>query len=143
MIKTLRRAWMPILIVVVVAVGAFAVDRVRQIFAAESYIVTPIEFANDPDPFDPKVVTYEIFGTPGAVVDINYLDLDTKTQRVDGAVLPWSITMSTTAPSALAHIVAQGNADYIGCRIIVDDELRVEKVSTGVNAQTYCIEKSA
>ncbi|GAT16823.1 MmpS family transport accessory protein [Mycolicibacterium thermoresistibile] len=143
MIKTLRRFWMPLLIAAVVAVGAFAVDRVRQIFAAESHIVTPIVFADDPEPFDPKVVTYEIFGTPGAVVDINYLDLDARTQRVNDVTLPWSITLSTTAPSALAHIVAQGNADHIGCRIIVDGELRVESVSTGVNAQTYCIEKSA
>lgn len=141
--KLLKRVWMPLLIVVVVAVGGFTVNRIRGFFAQDPVTVTPINFADDPEPFDPKVLTYEIFGSPGAVVDINYLDLDAKTQRVDGAVLPWSITLQTTAPSAMAHIVAQGNASRIGCRIIVDDELRQESLSTGVNAQTYCIEKSA
>lgn len=143
MLRALKRAWMPLLIVVVVAIGGFTVDRIRTFFAADPIIETPVTFADDPESFDPKVVTYEVFGSPGAVVEVNYLDLDSNPQKVEGAVLPWSITLQTTAPSAMGHVVAQGTADRIGCRIIVDDELRKESISTGVNAQTFCIEKSA
>lgn len=143
MISHLKRAWMPLLIVVVVALGAFTVHRIRGFFAAEGITTTPVVFADDPEPFDPKVVTYEVFGTPGAVVDINYVDLEAKAQEAFGVTLPWSITLETTKPSAAAHIVAQGNADNIGCRVIVDDELRDERVNSGVNAQVHCIVKSA
>jgi hypothetical protein len=53
--------------------------------------------------------------------------------------------LTTTAPAAAAaaNIIAQGDTDTIGCRIIVNDELKDEKISTGVNAQTFCLVKSA
>jgi len=38
--------------------------------------------------------------------------------------------------------VAQGNSSTIGCRITVDGELKDERTSTGVNAQTFCLVKS-
>ena len=57
--------------------------------------------------------------------------------------LPWTLTLTTTAPAASANIVAQGDSDTIGCRITVNGELKDEKTSTGVNAQTFCLVKSA
>ena len=59
------------------------------------------------------------------------------------APLPWSITLRTTKPSASATIVAQGDGQRIGCRVTVDDEVKAENTSSGVNAQTYCLVKSA
>ena len=65
---------------------------------------------DDSKPFNPKVVKYEIFG-PASYADINYLDLGAKPKRVDGAALPWSLVLSTTAPSVFPNIVAQGDGD--------------------------------
>ena len=73
---------------------------------------------------------------------INYLDLDAQPQIARDVPLPWSLTLTTTAPAASANIVAQGDTDTIGCRITVNGELRM-KTSTGVNAQTFCLVKSA
>ncbi len=143
MTRLARKAWIPLVIVVVVVIAGFTVHRIRTFFGSEGIIVTPVQFADDPEPFDPKVVKYEIFGEPGAYADINYLDLDAKPQRVDGASLPWSLTLSTTAAASQPNIVAQGDGSSITCRVTVDDEVKDERTSTGVNAQTYCLVKSA
>jgi Mycobacterium membrane protein len=137
-----KRVWIPLVIVLVVAVAGFTVDRIRGFFGAEGIIVTPRVFAEDPEPFDPKVVKYEIFGD-GSFANINYLDLDAKPQRLDGAALPWSLILQTTAPSAAPNIVAQGDSGSITCRITVDDEVKDERTATGVNALTYCFVRSA
>jgi len=137
-----KRAWIPLVIVVVVAIAGFTVDRIRGFFGAEGIIVTPRVFAEDPEPFDPKVVKYEVFGD-GSFANINYLDLDAKPQRLDGATLPWSLTLQTTAPSAAPNIVAQGDSSSVTCRITVDDEVKDERTATGVNALTYCFVRSA
>jgi hypothetical protein len=142
MMSLAKRAWIPLVIVVVVAIAGFTVDRIRGFFGAEGIIVTPRVFAEDPEPFDPKVVKYEIFGD-GSFANINYLDLDAKPQRLDSAALPWSLTLQTTAPSAAPNIVAQGDSSSITCRITVDDEVKDERTATGVNALTYCFVRSA
>lgn len=142
MIKIAKRVWIPLLIVVVVAIAGFTVSRIRTFFGAEGILTTPKVFADDPEPFDPKVVKYEIFGT-GTYANINYLDLDAKPQRLDAATIPWSLTLQTTAPSAAPNIVAQGDGSSVTCRITVDDEVKDERTATGVNALTYCFVKSA
>ena len=142
MIGLAKKIWIPLVILLVVAVAGFTVHRVRTFFGADGIIVTPKVFADDPEPFDPKVVKYEIFGS-GSYADINYLDLDAKPQRIDGVGLPWSLTLQTTAPSAAPNIVAQGDGSSITCRITVDDEVKDERTSDGLNAQTFCFVKSA
>ena len=142
MIGVLKRAWMPLLIVVVLAVGGFTVHRIRTFFGSEGILTTPKVFAEDPEPFDPKVVKYEVWGS-GTYANINYLDLDAKPQRTDNAALPWSLTLETTAPSAAPTILAQGDGNSISCRIIVDDEVKDERTATGVDALTYCFVRSA
>ena len=137
-----KRVWIPLLIVVVVAIAGFTVSRIRTFFGAEGILTTPKVFADDPEPFDPKVVKYEIFGS-GTYANINYLDLDAKPQRLDGATIPWSLTLETTAPSAAPNIVAQGDGSSVTCRITVDDEVKDERTATGVNALVYCFVKSA
>lgn len=145
MFRVLKRAWLPLLIAVVVGVGTFTVNRVRGYFGDHNDAGASQVF-QDTKPFHPKVVVYDIFspdGATGAVVDINYLDLDALPQRVDGAGLPWSLTLSTTDPAVSPTIVAQGDADTIGCRITVDGVVKDEQISSGVNAQTFCLVKSA
>ena len=141
--KLLRRFWIPLIIVVVVLVGGFTVMRVRTFFGAGAGGGITSAKVDDTKPFDPKVVVYEIYGVPGATADVNYLDLDAQPQRIDGVTLPWSLRLESTAPSVFPNIVAQGNGDTISCRITVDDELKDERTSNGVNAQTFCLVKSA
>ncbi len=108
MVGIVKRVWIPLLILVVVAVGGVVVYRMHGIFGSDNEITrSGAGLAQDAEPFNPKVVTYEVTGTEGAVATINYLDLDATPQRVDDAPLPWSITLRTTKPSASATIIAQ------------------------------------
>ncbi|GFG65324.1 membrane protein [Mycobacterium kubicae] len=140
--RVVRNAWLPLLIVAVVVVGGFAVARVKSFYGADNadaYVSTKID---DSKPFKPKVVKYEIFGS-AARANVNYLDLSAEHQRVDGASLPWSLTLSTTAPSVFPNISAQSDGNSLGCRITVDDEVKAENLTNGVHALTFCLVKSA
>ena len=143
MVKVLRRFWVPILIVAVILIGAFMVDRLRGVFGKTELTRPGAGLVNDPEPFNPKEVRYEIFGEPGATATINYLDLDAQPQKAVNVTLPWSLTLTTTAPAASPNIVAQGNGDSISCRITVDGVVKDEKTTNGLNAQTFCLVKSA
>lgn len=142
MIGVLKRVWIPLLLAVVVVVAGFTVHRLRSFFGSEGILVTPKVFADDTKSFDPKVVRYEVFGSGGSA-NINYLDLDAKPQRVDGAALPWSLTLETTEPTAAPNLMAQGTGSSITCRITVDGEVKDERTASGVDALTYCFVKSA
>jgi hypothetical protein len=143
MLGLVKRVWMPLVIVLAVAIGVFCVDRLHGVFGRSETTRPGSGIASDPKPFNPKQVTYEIFGPAGTVATINYLDLEAQPQEVKDVTLPWSITLTTTAPAASANIVAQGDSDTIGCRITVNGEVKDEKVSNEVNAQTFCWVKSA
>jgi hypothetical protein len=143
MFGVVKRAWMPVLIVVVVGIGGFMVCRVRGSFGAHGNAGGSSVVFEDTKPFKPKVVIYEIFSPNATVADVNYLDLNAEPQRVDAARLPWSLTLSTIDPATSPDIVAQGDSDTIGCRISVDGVVKDERISNGANAQTFCLVKSA
>ena len=143
MLKVLQRFWVPFLVVAVVLLAVFMVDRLRGVFGKTELTRPGAGLVNDPEPFNPKEVKYEIFGQPGATATINYLDLDAQPQKAENVVLPWSLTLTTTAPAASANIVAQGDGDSISCRISVDGVVKDEKTTDGLNAQTFCLVKSA
>ena len=139
----LRRLWIPLLVLVVIAAGGFAVSRLHGIFGSEkrpSYADTNIA---DTKPFNPKHLTYEVFGAPGTVASISYFDVNAEPQHIKGASLPWSLDFAITETSAVGSVVAQGDSDDIGCRIIVDGEVKTERTSNQVNAFTSCLLKSA
>jgi hypothetical protein len=140
--KVFRNAWLPLLIVMVVVVGGFAVTRVKSFFGAHDTGVMTTARLDDSKPFKPKVVKYEIFGAAHRA-NVNYLDLSAQPQRLDGAPLPWTLTVSTTAPSVFPNLSAQSDGDVIGCRITVDEEVKDENISNGVHALTFCMVKSA
>ena len=140
--RLIKRAWIPLVLVVVLAVSGLAVSRLHKIFGSEDLNANAgagIEIVQ----FNPKVVVYEIFGSSGATANINYWDADANTHQVDAAALPWSFTISTTLPSVSANIIAQSDGSVVGCRITVDGILKEEKRSDGVNPQTFCLVKSA
>ncbi|RAU97796.1 MmpS family transport accessory protein [Mycolicibacter senuensis] len=140
--QALKRGWLPLLIVVVLVLGTLTVLRLRTFFGGEdsSLISTKVD---DTKPYNPKVVTYEVFGEPGATADISYLDLDSRPQHVDDAVLPWAVTLSTTLSAVSPNLYAQGKGATLGCRISIDDELKDERTATGVSAMTFCLVKAA
>ncbi|MGB5110560.1 MAG: MmpS family transport accessory protein, partial [Mycobacterium sp.] len=63
MTTILKRLWIPLVIVVVVVVATFTVMRVRTFFGTgPGYISTENSASDDSEPFDPKVVKYEVWG---------------------------------------------------------------------------------
>jgi hypothetical protein len=140
--KVVRNAWLPLLIAAVMVVGGFTVARVKSFFGAENAAGVTSAWVDDSKPFKPKVVKYEIFGSAPRA-NVNYLDLSADPQRIDGAPLPWTLVLSTTAPSVFPNISAQSDGDYLGCRITIDNEVKAEKISNGVHALTFCLVKSA
>jgi Mycobacterium membrane protein len=142
MSSLLTRVWIPIVMVVVVAVGAFTVSRLHGIFGSHMY--APDSGNSDAIvAFNPKHVLYEIFGPKGAVADINYLDENAQPHLVDDATLPWSFMLVTTLTAVSANVVAQGDSATIGCRITVNGVVRDEQTVDAHNAQTSCLVKSA
>lgn len=138
----IKRAWIPLVLVVVLAVSALIVSRIHKIFGSEDLNANAgggIKIVQ----FNPKVVRYEVFGSPGSTANINYWDADANTNQVNAAALPWSYTVSTTLPSVSANIMVQGDGSQIGCRITVDGVVREERKSDVHNPQTFCLVKSA
>jgi hypothetical protein len=43
----------------------------------------------------------------------------------------------------VGNIVAQGDSDSIGCRIVVDGVVKAARISHEVNAFTFCLLKAA
>ena len=141
--RVLERVWIPLVIAVVVGLGGFTVWRIHGIFGSEKRPSYSDTATDDSKPFNPKRLTYEVFGPPGTVADISYFDVNADPQRVDGAKLPWTMKLTTKAASVMGNIVAQGNTNTIGCRIVVDDVVKAEKISHEVNAFTFCVLKGA
>jgi hypothetical protein len=137
-----RNAWLPLLIAAVVLVGAFAVVRVKSFFGANDTGVMTSPRLDDSKPFKPKVVKYEVFGS-ASHANVNYLDLSADPKRADGVPLPWTLVLSTTAPSVFPNLSAQSDGNALGCRIIIDDEVKAENLTHGVHALTFCLVKSA
>jgi Mycobacterium membrane protein len=137
-----KRAWIPMVMVVVVAVAALTVVRLHGVFGSHMY--TPVDGNADAIiQFNPKHVLLEIFGAPGTVADINYLDEQVQPQHVDAVTLPWSFEIVTTLTSVIANVIAQGNGDSIGCRITVNGVVRDQESAESYHAQTSCLVKSA
>jgi hypothetical protein len=148
--RALKRAWIPLLLVVVLAVSALVVSRLHKIFGSGDLNANAgagIEIVQ----FNPKVVVYEVSGPPGTTANINYWDENANTHQINAVPLPWSTTISTTLPSVSANIMAQGDGNQISCKITVDGVVKAQKNSDdrwenhseGHNAQTFCLVKSA
>lgn len=142
MADVVRRMWIPITIVVVMAVGAFTVVRLNSVFGSHHHVPD----AGNLDPiiaFNPKQVRYEVFGPTGTVASINYLDADAQPQQILNAATPWSLTLVTTLTAVVGNVVARGDTEMLGCRITVNGVIRDERIVNAHNAHTSCLVKSA
>jgi hypothetical protein len=139
--RVLKRAWIPLLLIVVLAVSSLVVSRLHKMFASADLNAgagAGIEIVQ----FNPKILVYDVYGPPGTMAQISYFDADANVHLLN-ASLPWSTTVSTTLPSVSANLMAQSDSDEIGCRVTVNGIVREEKTANGTNAQTYCLVKSA
>jgi hypothetical protein len=139
--RGLKKVWIPVLLVVVLAISGLVVSRLHKIFASQDLNANAgagIEIVQ----FNPKILVYDVYGLPGTTAQISYFDPDANVHLVN-APLPWSITLSTTLPTVSANLMAQGDSNEIGCRVTVNGTVREEKSANGINAQTYCLVKSA
>jgi hypothetical protein len=139
--RWLKRVWIPLVLVVVLAVSGLVVSRLHKMFASADLNANAgagIEIVQ----FNPKILVYDVYGTPGTTAQISYFDADANVHLLN-APLPWSITLSTTLPSVSANLMAQADSNEIGCRVTVNGTVREEKTANGINAQTYCLVKSA
>ena len=135
------RAWIPLVLVVVLAFSGLIVTRLHKVFGSQDLNAAAgagIEIVQ----FNPKILVYDVFGPAGSTATIDYFDADANTHEVNTA-LPWSTTISTTLPAVSANIMAQGDGDQIGCRVTVDGVVRDQRSTDGRNAQTFCLVKSA
>jgi hypothetical protein len=139
----IRRRWTVLVTVVVVVGVAFTVDRLHGIFGSNNAVSRPSADSLDNTGYDPKRVLLEVFGSPGSIVTINFMDEHAQPQRVEGAVLPWSQLFTTGEPTMFADLRAQGDGDSIGCRITVNGVVRDERSTSNVNGYIACLEKSA
>jgi len=140
--RLLARRWMILVAVLVVAIAGFAVYRLNGIFGSHDVVSTPSGGDNEIVPFNPKRVVIEVFGAPGTVATITYLDVNAQPQRADNAALPWAYDTTTTQPTVFVNVTAQGDSDSIGCRIKIDDVVKDERTVNTLNAFTYCLDKS-
>lgn len=138
-----RRRWMVIVAVVLVALVGFAISRLYGIFGSDNQVSRPSTDALENTGYNPKRVLFEVFGSPGSVASINFLDINAQPQRVADAVLPWSHTLVTDDPTLYADLRAQGNGQTIGCRITVNGVVTDERSTDNINGYISCLDKSA
>lgn len=139
--RVLKMLWIPLVLAVVLAVSGLVVSRLHKQFASADLNAgagSGIEIVQ----FNPKVMVYDVYGAPGTTAQISYFDPDANVHSIT-APLPWSVTLSTTLPTISANLMAQTDGDQIGCRVTVNGTVREEQSANGVNAQTYCLVKSA
>jgi hypothetical protein len=143
MTRVVKRAWIPIVVAVVFGIAGVCIDRLQGASGSHDHTSGPVANSENIVSFSPKRVAYEVFGPAGTVASISYVDVNAQPQRVDNTTLPWSYTITTTQPAVFANVVAQGDSDDIGCRVVVNGEVKDERSANGVNALTYCLVKSA
>ncbi len=138
-----RRQWTVVVAVIVVAIVAFSITRLHGIFGSDNVVSRPGADALENTGFNPKHVLFEVFGSPGSVATINYLDIDAQPQRVNDTPLPWSTTLTTDEPTMFADLRAQGDGATIGCRITVNGVVKDERSTNNVNGYISCLDKTA
>ena len=139
----LKRFWVAIMVAAAVLAAAAVVGRLRTFFDSDKPYIGASLPADEIKPTNTKRVTYEIVGPATATGRVSYLDVNGKTIQDSFTSLPWSVTVSTTDPGVLANVVAQGDTATLGCRILVDDKLKVEDFAEGRDAQAFCLDKTA
>ena len=139
--RLLKRAWVPLVVVVALIIGGVAVDRLHGVFPGPG--VPKPDPRDATPPYAAKTAVYEILGPPGTTGVVNWMDAESIPQKANFTTLPWSKTIVAEMPGIFAYVVAQGDSPSIGCRITVDGKLVDQQQTDGRNAQVSCLDKSA
>lgn len=137
----LARAWLPLVVVVALSVGALCMYKVHQSTAPGP--VLAVNPPQAPEEFTPKRLTYELFGDVGSGGMLDYIDIDGHPHKVDLTELPWSHTETTTLTVVSGSISVQVHGGHVGCRMLVNDVVRDEQSATRDDADVTCRVKSA
>jgi Mycobacterium membrane protein len=132
------KLWLPAVVLGVIAIVGYGVNTVRHLNEA---ITNPSAAAAIPATvvqINPKNVTYEVFGDLGNGGKVTYADLNSQPIEVTLASLPWSHSETTMASSASLSLVAQVDGDSVGCRILVNGQVRDEQSVSHEGAAVAC-----
>ena len=135
---TLGKLWLPAVVVGVIAVVSYGVSTVRHLNDA---ITDPPSVSAIPATvvqINPKNVTYEVFGNLGGGGKVTYADLNSAPIEVTLSSLPWTYSETTMASSASLSLVAQVDGDSVGCRILVNGQVRDEQSVSHEAAAVAC-----
>ncbi|UXA08140.1 MmpS family protein [Mycobacterium sp. SMC-2] len=135
--RAVKRMWLLLAVVAIAGVAGFGIYRLHSMFGVHGHPVVRVKADLEDPLFDPKRVTYEVFG-PAATAKIAYLDPEAHVQRLENIPLPWSQTVTTTLTSVTVNLLAQSTGSEIGCRIMVNGETKDERSQTGPKALTFC-----
>ena len=89
--RGLKKVWIPLVLIVVLAVSGVVVSRLHKMFASQDLNANAgagIEIVQ----FNPKILVYDVYGSPGTTAQISYFDPDANVHLIT-VPLPWSITL--------------------------------------------------
>jgi Mycobacterium membrane protein len=141
LLRLLKRAWVPLVVLVALIIGGVAVDRLNGVFPGPGLPKPDPRDATPP--YAAKTAIYEILGPPGTTGVVNWMDADAQPQKANFTTLPWSQTIVAEMPGIFAYVVAQSDGPPIGCKITVDGKLVDQQQVTARDAQVSCLDKSA
>ncbi|HOW94130.1 MmpS family transport accessory protein [Mycolicibacterium fallax] len=143
MLAIIKRMWIPLVVLIAVALGTTGVLQLRGKFGSDEIFAVGNKTVETIVPFNPKEVTYELFGPASASGRVSYLNADAQPEEAVFNGLPWTHSFSTTIPAVVANLVAQGDVGQLGCRITVNGTVKDEQTVTGPAAQAFCLVKAA
>jgi Mycobacterium membrane protein len=132
------KLWLPALILVVIAIISYGVNKVRHSSDAISYPPSTSSIPATVVQINPKNITYEVFGDLGSGGKVVYADLKSNPVEVTLTSLPWSYSATTMSASATLSLVSQVDGSSLGCRILVDGVVRDEKYVSHEGAAVAC-----
>lgn len=139
--SVLPRGWLPLVAVIALGIGVVCMVKVHEM--SDPGPVLTVLPPQAPPEFNPKKLTYEVFGDVGTGGILDYVDLDGHPHEVHLEALPWAHEETTMLTVVSGSISVQVRGGYVGCRILVNDVILDEHSGTHPNADIACRVKSA
>lgn len=140
--RLLSQWWLFVVIALVVVLAGTGIWAIRGRFDTSGFFAAPATGA-EVVMFNPKFITYELYGTLGAGGKANYLDADSTPHQLDITTLPWSHTEQTVLTAVSPAVVAQVDGGSLGCRITVNNVKHDEQLTIHERAAVSCTVQSA
>ena len=132
----MRNAWVYVVVLVVLAVAAAFILRLRSSEIPDEAVGT-VSRLPSLGSLSERRIQYEATGPDGTPATVSYLDEDGHNRNIK-TVLPWHEALHTVAPSLVTSMVVQSSSPGTGCRITVNGEVRDEQVSVATGGIASC-----